>query len=45
VLRNSAGETSTLLDTTLEGIAARYGEPTADLVALGLEYRRRRSGQ
>ena len=28
------------LDTTLQDIAARYGESTADLVALGLEHRR-----
>ena len=34
--------TITLVDT-LEGVADRYGEGTADLVALGLEHRRRGS--
>ncbi len=36
-----ASQAGIALDNTLEDIAARYGEPTADLVALGLEHRRR----
>lgn len=33
------------LDQTLEAIAARYGEPTADLVGMQLEYPRRFQGE
>ena len=36
-----ASQARIALDNTLEDIAARYGEPTANLVALGLEHRRR----
>ncbi len=44
VLPTPASSTAIALDATLDDIAARYGEPTANLVALELEYRRRRSG-
>jgi hypothetical protein len=33
------------LDRALEGIAVRYGEPTAAFVALTMEYPQKRSGK
>jgi hypothetical protein len=40
VLNMPSGARTVTLDTTLDDIAARYGEPTANLIALELEYRR-----
>lgn len=44
VLPAPASPATFALDATLDAIGARYGEPTANLVALELEYRRRPAG-
>ena len=45
VLPTPAGAATIALDATLDDIAVRYGEPTSNLVALELEYRRHRSAR
>ena len=45
VLPTAPGAKAITLKATLDDIAARYGEPTANLVALELEHRRRRPGR
>jgi putative intracellular protease/amidase len=42
LLPSSAAASPVALDTTLDGIATRYGEATANLVALELEHQRHR---
>lgn len=45
VLPTAPGATAITLKATLDDIAARYGEPTANLVALELEFRRSHTGR
>jgi putative intracellular protease/amidase len=45
ILQKPVNPTTIALDNALDSIASRYGEPTADLVALELEHQRRRIGR
>ena len=45
VLPTAPGAKAITLKATLDDIAARYGEPTANLVALELEFRRSHTGR